>query len=57
VNIPVRSDAKITRGDKALKLKDLQEGRVVSLQLAADPDMGLVIVGIRVVEGQSGKKP
>jgi RNA polymerase sigma factor (sigma-70 family) len=57
VNIPVRSDAKITRGDKTLKLKDLQAGRVVSLQLAGDPDMGLVIVGIRVVERPSGKKP
>jgi RNA polymerase sigma factor (sigma-70 family) len=49
VNVPVRSDAPIMEGNNPLKLKDLQAGRVVSLELAADANMGLVIVGIRLV--------
>jgi RNA polymerase sigma factor (sigma-70 family) len=57
VNIPVRSDARIMHGDKVLKLKDLQAGRVVSLQLAADESTGLAIVRIEVVDKKDKKKP
>jgi hypothetical protein len=56
VNIPVRSDARITHGDKALQLKDLSTGRVVYLQLATDDATGLAIVGIQVMEKTAEKK-
>jgi hypothetical protein len=44
-------------GKEALKLKDLQRGQVVSLQLATDPATGLVIIGIRVVDKPVQKTP
>jgi RNA polymerase sigma factor (sigma-70 family) len=58
LNIPVRPDAAISDPDgAAIKLKDLRGGRLVSLQLAADPVSGLVIVGIQVLEPKGTKKP
>ena len=50
VNVPVRPSAKIVSGKETLLLKDLRAGSVVSLQLAADPMKGFVIVGIEVTD-------
>jgi RNA polymerase sigma factor (sigma-70 family) len=57
VNVPVRPDATITSGGKAMKLVELRAGRVVSLQLAGDPTSGLVVAGIQVMDPKDAKKP
>src|SRR5205823_5275604 len=51
---PVSPDAKVTSGRETRKLKDLRLGQVVSLELAANPGTGLVIVGIKVMDKPEG---
>jgi RNA polymerase sigma factor (sigma-70 family) len=47
VEIPVANDVRIRDGDKAMKLRDLKAGTLITLELRADDKAGLVVVGIR----------